>query len=210
MRLLGLCLLLGVVSSAMDVHSYCWGFLNAHPEHATIPEERAREIQKGHSEHMGRMAAAERLLAAGPLAEPGVLRGLLVYNCESVAQAEEWTNLDPAVVNKRLRVEMYRWMNNARWGEPLATKLKADLNYKYAMVQLPFAVLMRAEKTAGGAMPPEEVTRAHLAYSLKLVEQGKLRSFGPFHRNPKTSWVCLSMPRCRERMLSNSRKKIHW
>lgn len=180
MRLLGLCLLLGVVSSAMDVHYYCWGFLNTHPERATIPDERAQEIQKGHLEHMGRMAAAGRLLAAGPLAEPGALRGLLVYNCDSVAQAEEWTNLDPAVVNKRLSVEMYRWMNNAVWGEPLATKLKADPKYKYAMVRLPFAILMRTEKTAGGVMPPEEVGKAHLAYSMQLVEQGKLRSFGPF------------------------------
>lgn len=180
MRLLGLTLLLGGALSAADFHYYCWGFLKAHPERAPIPEARAQEIQKGHLEHMGRMAAAGHLLAAGPLASPGGLRGLLVYNCESVAQAVEWTSLDPAVINKRLVVEMYRWMNNAVWGEPLASKLKADPKYKYAMVQLPFAILMRAEKTDGGAMPSADAGKAHLAYSMRLVEEGKLRAFGAF------------------------------
>jgi hypothetical protein len=47
-------------------------------------------------------------------------------------------------------------------------------------VKLPFAILMRTEKTAGKALPPEEVGMAHLAYAMKLVEAGKLRSFGPF------------------------------
>jgi uncharacterized protein YciI len=196
MRLLGLTFLLGAALSAADFHYYCWGFLNAHPERAQIPEARAQEIQKGHLEHMGRMAAAGHLLAAGPLATPGGPRGLLVYNCESVAQAVEWTSLDPAVVNRRLSVEMYRWMNTGIWGEPLASKLKADPHYKYAMVELPFAILMRTEKTGGDAMPPEDVGKAHLAYSMKLVEEGKLRAFGPFaaSRDKLGVFVYVAMP----------------
>jgi uncharacterized protein YciI len=177
MRLWGLFLMLGAALPAMDVQHYCWGFLNAHEERTEIPATQAQEIQKGHMAHM---AAAGRLLAAGPLATPGGARGLLVYKCDNVAEAVEWTNLDPAVVNKRLRVEMYRWMTPGVWGEPLASKLKADPNYKYAMVRLPFAILMRTEKTADGRLPPDEVGKAHLAYSTKLVEEGKLRSFGPF------------------------------
>lgn len=180
MRLLVLLLALGVAMPAVEFHDYCWGFLNAHEERAEIPEAQAQEIQKGHMEHMKRMAEAGHLLAAGPLATPGGPRGLLVYKCESAAQAEEWTKPDPAVVNKRLRVEMYRWTSNGVWGEPLAAKLKAEPNYKYTMVKLPFAILMRTEKTAGGAMPPEEVRTAHLEYSTKLVAEGKLRAFGPF------------------------------
>lgn len=184
MKLWLLLTLLAAALPAMEVHYYCWGFLNAHPERAGISKEQAEEIQKGHLAHMERMGAAGRLLAAGPLATSGGARGLLVYRCESVAQAEEWTSHDPAVVNKRLRVEMYRWMSNAVWGEPLASRLKSDPHYKYRMVQLPFAILMRTGKTAGGAMPSEEARKAHFAYSTKLVEEGKLRSFGPFEGSP--------------------------
>jgi uncharacterized protein YciI len=126
--------------------------------------------------HMGKMAAAGRLIAAGPLATPGGPRGLLVYNCESAAQAEEWTKPDPAVANKRLTVEMYKWTTVGAWGEPLGSKLKADPTYKYEMVRLPFAILMRTEKES----PPEADGQAHFAYAMRLVEEGKLRSFGPF------------------------------
>jgi uncharacterized protein YciI len=156
MTLLGLLLTLGTAMQAIELHDYCRGFLNMHEERAEIPD------------------------AAGPVATPGGPRGLLVYRCDSPSQAEEWTDRDPAVVNKRLRVEMHRWTSNGVWGEPLAAKLKSDPNHKYAMVRLPFAILMRTEKTVGETMPPGGVRKAHLAYAMKLVEQGSLRSFGPF------------------------------
>jgi uncharacterized protein YciI len=169
--------------SAAELHQYCWGFLNVHGERAEIPQERAMEIQKGHMAHMERMADLGRLLAAGPIATPGGPRGLLVYRCDSAAQAGEWTGHDPAVVNKRLQVEMYRWTSPGIWGEPLASKRKADPNYKIEMVRLPLAILMRTEKTATD-LPPEPARKAHLAYAMKLVEDGKLRSFGPFEGSP--------------------------
>ncbi len=184
MKLLTLPLMVAATLPAADLHSYCWGFLNAHEERAEIPDAQAQEIQKGHLEHMERMAAAGRLLAAGPLATPGGPRGLLVYKCDSAAQAEEWTKPDPAVVNKRLRVEMYRWTALGVWGEPLATQLKVDPKANYTMVRLPFAILMRTPKTSDGAMPPEAVRKSHFAYAMKLAAEGKLRSFGAFEGAP--------------------------
>lgn len=180
MKLLLLSLLLGGAMCGADLHNYCFGFLNAHPERKEIPNAEAQEIQKGHMAHMQRMADAGRLLAAGPLATQGGPRGLLVYNCESAEQAEEWTKPDPAVMNKRLTVEMYRWTSLGKWGEPLATKLKSNPNYKYSMVRLPFAILMRTEKTRNGALPSEADEKAHFSYAMNLVKEGKLRSFGPF------------------------------
>lgn len=180
MKLPGWLLLCAGLMPAADLQSSCWGFLNAHEAREALPDERLKEIQRGHLEHMSRMAAAGRLLAAGPLATPGGPRGLVVYQCDSAAQAAEWASPDPAVVNKRLRVEMYRWKSFGRWGEPLAAKMKADPNYKYEMVQLPFAIVLRAEKTPPGTLPPREAREAHFAYSMKLIEEGKLRSFGSF------------------------------
>ncbi|MEZ5399619.1 MAG: YciI family protein [Bryobacteraceae bacterium] len=155
---------------------YCFGFLNAYPDRASIPDAEAQEIQKGHRAHMGRMAKAGHLLASGPLFTEGGPRGLLVYRCDSVAQAEEWTKIDPAVINKRLKIEMYRWQATGVWGEPYATKAKADPDYKYEMVQLPFTILM---KTARGAAP-QSVVDAQRTYMEHLMKTGKVRSFGEF------------------------------
>lgn len=178
MTLLTLPLMVAATLPAADRHSYCWGFLNAHEERAEIPDAQAQEIQKGHLEHMERMAAAGRLLAAGPLATPGGPRGLLVYKCDSAAQAEEWTKPDPAVVNKRLRVEMYRWTALGVWGEPLATQLKVDPKANYTMVRLPFAILHAH---------PENLGRRHAAgggaeIPLRLRDEARGRRQAPLVR----------------------------
>lgn len=165
---------------AAELHPYCWGFLNAHPDRADLPQEEAQEIQKGHLAHMDRMAAMGRLLAAGPLATPGGARGLLVYRCESVGQAEEWTRQDPAVVRKRLVVEMYFWNAAGLWGEPLASRRKADPGAKLEMVQLPFAVVEKSPAFRGADRLPEEVRTAHAAYADRLLADGHLRSHGLF------------------------------
>lgn len=184
MKLPGWLLLFAGLMPAADLQFSCWGFLNVHEAREALPQEKLQEIQRGHLEHMARMAAAGRLLAAGPLATPGGPRGLVVYQCDSAAQAVEWASPDSAVVHKRLRVEMYRWKSFGRWGEPLAAKMKADPSYQPKMVQLPFAIVLRTEKSADGALPPREAREAHVAYSLRLVEEGKLRSFGSFEEAP--------------------------
>lgn len=165
---------------AAETNKYCWGFLNSHPERTELPQTQAQEIQKGHMEHLGKMAKEGHLISAGPLATPGGARGLLVFKCDSSKQAADWAAPDPAVQNKRLAVEMYDWRAIGVWGEPLASKLKADPNYKYQMVQLPFAVLMVTDKAAAAGRIPPEIGKEHLDYSLELSKQGKLRSFGPF------------------------------
>lgn len=93
-------LLCPILPAAPGLHPYCWGFLNAHPERAEIPDAQAQEIQKGHIAHLNRMASEGNLLAAGPLATPGGARGILVFRCTSAAEP------DPAVLNKRLSIKM--------------------------------------------------------------------------------------------------------
>lgn len=177
---LALTLLLSLPALAIDVHPYCWGFLNAHPERAEIPDAQAQEIQKGHMVHLNRMASEGHLLAAGPLATPGGARGILVFRCASATEAAARAKPDPAVVNKRLSVEMYEWQATGVWGEPLASKLKADPAYKYEMVQLPFAILTATPKAAAAGRIPAETGQAHFHHASSLVAQGKLRSFGRF------------------------------
>jgi uncharacterized protein YciI len=169
---------------ATDVPTYCWGFLNAHPERREIPEAEAMEIQKGHLAHMGNMARMGRLIAAGPMLTPGGPRGVVVYECDSTEQAKAWTEPDPAVVNKRLVVEMYRWQPTGVFGEPLASKRKADPAYKYSMVKLPVAVLTRTPETGTG-LPPENALKEHLASASGLERTGDLRTSGRFLDAPE-------------------------
>jgi uncharacterized protein YciI len=172
--------ILALPALAVETHRYCWGFLNAHPERGEMPEARIQEIQKGHIAHLNRLASEGHLLAAGPLATPGGARGIVVFRCQSAAEAAARAETDPAVVNKRLAIEMYNWRATGVWGEPLASKMKADPGYKYEMVQLPFAALTATRKAEEAGRIPAEALEQHLKYSTTLLEGGRLRSFGLF------------------------------
>jgi uncharacterized protein YciI len=162
-------------STVYAAGQYCFGFLNAHPERTEIPNEQAQEIQKQHMAHLGKMAAEGHLVTAGPLATPGGARGLLVYRCASAEQAAAFASADPAVTAKRLSVEMYAFSSAGEWGQPLTRKLKADPQYKYEMVQLPFAIFLRT-----GTAPNPDATESHRAYLEFLRREGKARGHGLF------------------------------
>ena len=161
---------------------YCFGFLNAHPGRTELPQEEAMAIQKGHLEHMGRMARQGKLLVAGPFLTAGGPRGVVIYNCESVAEAEGYTKPDPAVVNKRLEMEFYRMHAVRGLGEPLATRIKADPEYKYEMVQLPLLILSKTDRLPAGEVPAE-LGAAHFERSRKLMSEGRIRFFGRFEQS---------------------------
>ncbi len=158
---------------------YCFGFLNAHPARTELPQQEAMAIQKGHLEHMGRMAREGKLLSAGPFLTPGGPRGVVIYNCSSVAEAEGYTKPDPAIVNRRLEMEFYRMHAVKGIGEPYASKIKADPDYKYEMVQLPLFILSKTDRFPAGGVPAG-LGEAHFERSMKLMNEGKLRFFGRF------------------------------
>ncbi len=181
-RTLLLALLLCAASGAADWKYYCFGFLNTHPDRAEMPQDKVMEIQKGHLEHMGKMASEGKLLVAGPFMTAGTARGVVIYNCADVAEAKRYTEPDPAVVNKRLVMEFYKLHAPEGLGEPLASMMKADPAYKYTMTQLPVFILTKTETT--GNIPPA-TGQAHYQRSLQLMAEGKLRFFGRFEGAPE-------------------------
>ena len=183
-RALLLALLLSAASGAADWKYYCFGFLNTHPDRVEMPQDKLMEIQKGHLEHMGKMASEGKLLVAGPFMTAGTARGVVIYNCADVAEAKRYTEPDPAVVNKRLVMEFYKMHAPEGLGEPLASKMKADANYKYEMTQLPVFILNKTDKVKNEQVPGA-TGQAHYQRSLKLVEEGKLRFFGRFESAPE-------------------------
>ena len=176
-------------ASAEDL---CFGFLNSHPDQKQIPPAESAEIQKGHLEHMGNMVKAGRLLSAGPLMDAGTMRGIVVYRCSTLEEAIAWTAMDPAVINKRLTLDLHLWRGPNNFGEPLASQLKADPNAKYEMTKLPLILFRKTSSwTAAG---PTDVLAAQRAEVLKL--QKELRTSGPFLNSKELAelWVLRDMP----------------
>jgi uncharacterized protein len=75
--------------------------------------EVAADIQKGHMEHIQKLSESGKLVLAGPFLDKGPLRGIFLFDTESMEEARQLTESDPAVISGRLQMELHRWYGSA-------------------------------------------------------------------------------------------------
>jgi uncharacterized protein YciI len=182
---LALCLLVFCLSLLAE--DYCFGFLMSHPERKEIPQTEAQEIQKGHLAHMEQMALAGKLLVAGPMAQAGAMRGIVIYRCQNLEEAAAFTDKDPAVKAQRLQpvFQIFRGPNDV--GEPLASEVKRNPKAKYTMVTLPFVLLRRTAKWQQD--PSLKTMRKEQDFLNKLRRKKQLRLDGAFLGRPNRPYT---------------------
>ena len=89
--------------------TYYMGFLKRGPNRSQDSTS-AMELQMKHLEHMSKLHKEGKLVMAGPFLDDGEIRGIVVYDVESIEEAVRLTNMDPAVKAGRLTVEVHPWM----------------------------------------------------------------------------------------------------
>ncbi len=72
-------------------------------------KEEAAEIQKKHMEHINWLAKTNKISIAGPSDKHETIAGFLLFNTETLKEADSLANLDPAVKAGRLVVETVPW-----------------------------------------------------------------------------------------------------
>lgn len=78
-----------------------------------LDSAKAMELQRAHLDNIGRMAEAGKLSLAGPFFGDGDLRGIYIFNVESVEEARALTETDPAIKANSLRMELMEWYGSA-------------------------------------------------------------------------------------------------
>ena len=73
----------------------------------------AAELQIAHLKNIDRMAEEGKLVIAGPFLDDGEIRGIYIFNVETVEEAEELTNTDPAIKAGSLIMELRPWYGSA-------------------------------------------------------------------------------------------------
>ncbi len=73
----------------------------------------AAQIQSAHLKNIERMAEEGVLVLAGPFLDNSEVRGIYVFNVESVEEARVLTETDPAVQAGRLIMELHPWYGSA-------------------------------------------------------------------------------------------------
>lgn len=91
---------------------YVIAFLKSGPNRESDPVK-AQELQKAHLNNIGKMAEAGKLVVAGPFLDNGDLRGIYIFNVETIEEARKLTETDPAIISGSLIMELKPWYGSA-------------------------------------------------------------------------------------------------
>jgi uncharacterized protein YciI len=89
---------------------YHVAFLSRGPKWTPEETPETTKLQAAHMANIQKMAAAGKLVIAGPFSDNGQLRGVFVFKTESLDEARKLAEADPAVVAGRLAAEVHPWM----------------------------------------------------------------------------------------------------
>ncbi len=94
------------------MRTYVMAFLKAGPKR-DHDAETAERIQKAHMANINKMASEGKLAVAGPFLDATEVRGIYIFNVQSVEEAKALTETDPAVQAGRLSMELHPWYGSA-------------------------------------------------------------------------------------------------
>jgi uncharacterized protein YciI len=109
------------------MRKYVFAFLYRGPNRDR-PKEEADKLQAAHMANIGKMAEAGKLVLAGPFFGDGDLRGIYIFDVQTIAEAEALTNTDPAIQAGSLRMELMEWYGSA--GLKAVNEIHATLGRK--------------------------------------------------------------------------------
>jgi uncharacterized protein YciI len=97
---------------------YVMAFLKSGPVRIQDSTQRA-ELQRQHLKNILRLAKNGTLIVAGPFLDDQEIRGIFIFNVESVEEARKIAETDPAVKAGTLVLELHPWYGSAALIETL-------------------------------------------------------------------------------------------
>ncbi len=91
---------------------YVMAYLKRGPNRSQDSATRAN-LQRAHLDNITKMAEEGKLVLAGPFLDDGDIRGIYIFNVETIEDAEALTNSDPAIKAGSLVMELHPWYGTA-------------------------------------------------------------------------------------------------
>jgi uncharacterized protein len=76
------------------------------------PDQRS-EIQAGHMANIGKMAEMGKLIVAGPFFGNDEMRGIYIFDVQTIEEAKALTETDPAIKAGVLKMDLKEWYGSA-------------------------------------------------------------------------------------------------
>lgn len=94
------------------MRKYVIAFLKRGPNRSKDSTE-AAQLQKAHLENIMRLADEGKLILAGPFFGNGELRGIYLFDVQTIEEAKKLTETDPAIQKGSLVMELHEWYGSA-------------------------------------------------------------------------------------------------
>lgn len=94
------------------MHPYVMAILKEGPKRDQ-DSATAAAIMQAHLDNIVRMADAGQLVVAGPFLDDTNMKGIYIFNVQTVEEAEALVKTDPAVESGRLIMELHPWYGSA-------------------------------------------------------------------------------------------------
>ena len=114
--------------------TYYFGLLRRGPQWTPERSAETERIQREHMANIRRLAEMGKLIAAGPFADGGDLRGVFIFQAGSVEEARRLVDTDPAVQAGRLACEIHPWYGPKGIGSKYAAWKKENPQAQDKMV----------------------------------------------------------------------------
>lgn len=101
-----------VGADSYGMKTYVLAFLKRGPNPA-IDSIEAIRLQSAHMANIGRLSKEGKLILAGPFYGKDSLRGIYLFNTESLDSAKAWTESDPAIQQGSLQMDLKLWYGSA-------------------------------------------------------------------------------------------------
>lgn len=99
-----------VTSPDPSLTYYYLGLLIKGPQSGTGTKEDRHVNQAAQNEYINRLAKEGKLLVAGPIDDRSEWRGIYIFKCSSLGEAQALADADPMVKAGRLKIEVHPWL----------------------------------------------------------------------------------------------------
>ncbi len=151
----------------------------------TISDSVAQAMQAGHLANIRAMFVDGALVAAGPFGDASSLRGIFLFDADSLDELPRLLAPDPILAAGRLVPELHRWQAPVGFGEAYRARGVVDPGGRDTMVTFTMVLLKRGPKWTSnmtkdlpGIMKRQRDELARQRASGKLVAAGPVEGIG--------------------------------